>query len=245
MTTAPTRLLVAMLALPFTSGRTAQALQLLVGLLPPAAPFAAVVLRLSSSPARHGRMQRTELLTLSEVQFKGAADTQITIPRGAKDLGEWLASEDSRVALLGSGAHEQKANGRWVCRQPPVGWFGVQLLPVFISSIEQSTSGNKISVRILESRTEVQAAGDSFTARTMSAIMERVTISGDNTFTWRAADDGWHMRAKLQLTFSVPIPPFLPVPPGFNSIGSRIVQSTCQARLTQTMEDVRTSFLSA
>jgi len=82
--------------------------------------------------------------------------------------------------------------------------------------------------------------------------MNKSTFQGGNTVTWKTKNSdhhhhhnnsGWTLTLSVSLTLIIDLPPFLPVPPCFNSIGSRIIKSTCRKRLDQLAIDMRDAYL--
>jgi len=54
---------------------------------------------------------------------------------------------------------------------------------------------------------------------------------------------GYALDGTLNLTLTINLPSFLPLPPGFNTIGSKIVQSTCKGRLKQNLKEISDAYL--
>merc|ERR1711967_25054 len=105
-------------------------------------------------------------------------------------------------------------------------------------------SASEVSISIIEARTEVISGDrDSVRGRAVSKLMQKASFTGRNALSWeRSAGIGWILTARLTLTLVLPLPPFVPLPPGFNTIGSAIVQTTCRERATQNLLDVRDAY---
>ena len=178
------------------------------------------------------------------VRFEGDAssDTLIRFTGDENDdsLLKWLKSSESDKALLGTENFEYREDGLWDCLQPPVSWFGLELKPVFVNRIDRS-SKDKVIVTIVETHTDFSNAKSGNNA--IRQIMEKCSFSGSNTFTLQRNAKSWSLSSDLKLALNIPLPPFVPLPPGFNSIGSKIISRTCNARVKENLESVKNAYL--
>lgn len=155
------------------------------------------------------------------------------------------------------------------CYQPPIQWFGIDLKPVFTNQIQRrrltrrlrrkGTSDDdinsvvheeisyKILVSIVGARTDLQ--NESSASNVVAGVMKRSMFSGSNALTitpkyTEVGDqvDGWTVSSDFKLQLMVPLPSLLPLPPGFNSIGSRIVSSTVKKRVDQSLNDISDAY---
>jgi len=179
-------------------------------------------------------------------------------------LTDWLSSTEATEFFLGTSNYKKRSDdddddythdnkthdGLWDTVQPPVDWFGLTLSPVFV--IQLSHSEGRLVTNIREARSDVLSGKDSPTGRLVSRLMNKSTFQGGNTVTWKTKNSdhhhhhnnsGWTLTLSVSLTLIIDLPPFLPVPPGFNSIGSRIIKSTCRKRLDQLAIDMRDAYL--
>ena len=193
--------------------------------------------------ASHNRKPSVSSLQ-GTVQFEGDASSDILIryTGGENDnsLLKWLKSRESDKALLGTDNFKYREDGLWDCLQPPVSWFGLELKPIFVNSIDRSGK-DKVVVTIVETRTDFSSAKDGNSA--IRQIMEKCSFSGSNTFTLQRNAKSWSLSSDLKLTLNIPLPPFVPLPPGFNSIGSKIISRTCNIRVKENLESVKNAYL--
>lgn len=185
------------------------------------------------------------------IDFKGEASTSIHVPfpshAASPDhtLPNWLLSpRESDKFFLGTDNVRPNSDA-WEALQPSVDWFGLELVPVFVIKLERCAESQRVSTNIQEARCDILSGTNTVTGKIVSKLMKQSTFHGGNTVAWRdnADSDGWILQANLSLTLSIPLPAFLPLPPGFNSIGSRIVKSTCRKRLQQNVVDLQEAYL--
>ena len=141
----------------------------------------------------------------------------------------------------------------WECRQSNIDWFGMTLVPIFTNVIERSESTTHTSscsgtvvISIIDAKTEVQNGGR--LGGTLASAMKRSVFEGRYVVFWRE-EHGSHesrrytLEGDIELGLTINLPPLLPLPPGFNSIGSRIVERTCRDRLRQNLRDVSEAYV--
>lgn len=197
------------------------------------------------------------------IKFVGTANALLSIPPPIitgdedKSLSKFLSSPSSDTALLGRGTLTIMDGGGdstgeggllWECRQASVRWFGMEVAPIFINRIDKNPSEKTVVVSIIDARTEVEQGGR--LGNVLASAMQRSTFSGRNAITWKeyASDTAGGARScdlegNLKLTLTITLPPFLPLPPGFNTIGSKIVERTCTERLRQNLSELSDAYL--
>jgi hypothetical protein len=138
--------------------------------------------------------------------------------------------------------------------------FHRALVPVFVNEILRPPTVDRVISNIVEARTDMATGGDTRNrAKAIVSIMERSTFEGRYTINWRGSPttvasatpppssssppQGWTLSADLELTLIVPLPLFVPLPPGFNAIGSRIVKGTCQKRVETNLMELRDAYV--
>jgi hypothetical protein len=213
------------------------------------------------------RSLRTQPL-FGTLKFSGTANARVCIPPPIitededKSLSKFLTTPASDTVLLGRGTStctrmdggDSTGEGGelWECRQASIGWFGMKLVPVFINRIEKNPAEKMVVVSIIDAKTEVQ---DGRLGNTLASAMKKSKFQGRNAITWKEqndADDASNtsggarscdLEGNLKLTLTITLPPFLPLPPGFNAIGSKIVERTCAERLRQNLIEVSDAYL--
>ena len=84
------------------------------------------------------------------LRLAGTAQSQVTVPKiridGVPSLETFLMSDASDELLLGTQEFRQ-VDGVWECRQQPVEWFSVSIVPVFREVIERPLSPPSASVK--------------------------------------------------------------------------------------------------
>ena len=172
-----------------------------------------------------------------------------------KSLSKFLTSPASDTVLLGKTStctriEDEKFTNQgggeggelWECRQANVAFFGMQISPVFINRLERTTTKNEVTITLLDSTSEVEGGR---LGNTLASVMKKSKFEGRNTITWKELEqqeEMIHLEGKLNLTLTITLPPFLPLPPGFNAIGSKIVERTCAERLKQNLVEVSDAY---
>jgi len=200
------------------------------------------------------------------IKFVGNANARLSIPsltiinnvdnnykENRKSLSNFLTSAASDTVLLGKtstctriedGTSTNQGVGGggelWECRQASVAFFGMQISPVFTNRLERSTTKNEVTITFLDSRSEVEGGR---LGNTLASVMKKSKFEGRNTITWKELQqEDFLLEGKLNLTLTITLPPFLPLPPGFNAIGSKIVERTCAERLKQNLNEVSDAY---
>ena len=195
------------------------------------------------------------------IRFVGNASARLNTPSivvddqaGDKSLPEFFTTSESDVILLGTRETRLLEGGSggdgelWECRQANVDWFGMQLTPIFTNRIEKNLSRGNVVSSIIDARTDVQQGGR--LGNTLASAMKRSVFEGRNVVSWSERGDvsgddalGYTLEGDLKLTLTINLPPLLPLPPGFNAIGSKIVERTCRQRLQQNLNDISDAYL--
>mmetsp|Transcript_25445 Transcript_25445/g.61169 ORF Transcript_25445/g.61169 Transcript_25445/m.61169 type:complete len:254 (+) Transcript_25445:70-831(+) len=222
-------------------------------------------------PSKTGNPRRTHPL-FGTIRFVGNASARLETPpvtaTGDRDddrtLSKFIASSASNPVLLGAkedskGAisqceridsdDDESAGELWECKQAGVGWFGMTIVPIFVNRIEKNLPGGDLVISIIDAKTEVQSGGR--VGNTLASAMKRSKFEGRNAVAWKEQNDGstndgaqsYVLNGDLKLTLTITLPPFLPIPPGFNTIGSKIVERTCKERLQQNLRDISNAYL--
>jgi hypothetical protein len=205
------------------------------------------------------------------IKFVGNANARLSIPsptisinnnvddkndkENRKSLSKFLTSPASDTVLLGKTStctriEDEKSTNQdegeggelWECRQASVSFFGMQISPVFTNRLERSTTMNEVTITLLDSTSEVEGGR---LGNTLASVMKKSKFEGRNTITWKEVgvqQEEFLLEGKLNLTLTITLPPFLPLPPGFNAIGSKIVERTCAERLKQNLVEVSDAY---
>jgi hypothetical protein len=181
-------------------------------------------------------------------------------------LQEWLGTPAaSDLALLGTPEPTPRRGGSggdgstvFECRQPVVDFLGLELQPVFLHEIDRRPppppetddgrggAATVVTVTILEARVEIPPSKPNLANRGVRRIMEQAQFQGRAVITAVPASGPRTndpppllLSVDLTLTLTVELPPYLPVPPGFNRIGSAIMRRAGTARSQQLLEDMK------
>ena len=223
-----------------------------LGFLPFATAFAATIdhghpnQQESASSSSSSSSSSTRLKgTLS---WSGDANASIDLKdtvsqREGLSIRDWLDDpKASNRALLGAEDVEERPNGAVLCRQPPVDFLGMALRPVFLNKISRPKSGSA-TVTIIDAQTEVSGGGSGRTSNiagnALRNIMQESKFQGRSII--QAHDDN-KLSVDLNLTLNVALPPFLLLPPGFNSMGSAIIRRTGRSRSEKLLRDLQKDY---
>lgn len=253
--------------------------------------------------SRCWKMENT--IRMSTIRFHAVVSDSIDIVLPSKDLlnrsnmnnncalTDFLGSEQANTLLLGTSNALQRDDGLWECLQPPVPWFGLEIVPAFVTKLGKShVSENKeqdespynyhVNVSIVEARTDIRdnkinkndrdgsdtPLPPKKRANLIQNVMDGSTMSGSNMFTIspmvipqskeqalllskdygtdttdKTRVGGWLLTSDFSLTLEVAFPEYLPVPPGFNAIGSRIIKRTCTKRVKQNLIEICNAYV--
>ena len=197
------------------------------------------------------RSSSTTTTLFGKIRFNGSAvsrldTTSIAIEDEDKSLSNFLTSSASDTVLLGTPniakLNDDEENGvLWECRQGNIDWFGLQLVPIFINRIQKDPSSRNVVISITDATTEVEKGGK--IGNTLASVMKKSKFDGRTSITWAEENGATVMEGNLKLTLSIDLPSFLPLPPGFNAIGSRIIESTCKERLRQNLSGISDAYV--
>lgn len=246
--------------------RPAAALLGLLAVLPGVSSFAPA---LGNSLVSNTKCCRSATSLSGTIRFVGDASARLSTPSialseldGDKSLSEFLTSDASDSVLLGAkktgkGISEcrqmldDEGSGgsgvRWECRQASVEWFGMQLTPIFVNVIDKES--DKVVISIVDAQTDIQQGGR--IGKTFASAMKRSIFEGRNVVAWKEdsspsntnGETIYSLEGNLELKLAISLPPFLPLPPGFNTIGGKIISRTCRDRLRQNLSDISDAYL--
>ena len=223
----------------------------------------------TSNPRFHSRRietaSRTALFGTIRFVGKAQADLIATTPptldpdgiSSERTLSKFMLSSDSDAILLGmkgdggvaqvTKVESQLQSSTWECRQSSIEWFGMTLVPIFTNVIERTETVDRdkdgtVIISIIDATTQVENGGKLGSA--LASAMRRSVFEGKNVVLWkeRDGDKSYKLVGDIELSLTINLPPFLPLPPGFNRIGSRIVERTCKERLRQNLRDVSNAY---
>jgi len=187
-------------------------------------------------------------------------------PNPQRTLTAYLRSTASDGVLLGTSNYARREGTElYEAYQPEIDWFGLRLVPVFVNQIDRPADTQEVVyVDIREARTDIAGGRPPGNrARAIADIMKRSEFSGRYELLWESASGlraaaaqqrdggeendgqggGWKLNADLTLVLSVPLPKLVPLPPGFNTVGSRIVRSTCRKRVEDQLRQLRQAYI--
>ena len=163
-----------------------------------------------------------------------------------KSLSKFLSSDASNRILLGTDDTKLIGDSIYECRQGSVAWFGLSLIPIFVNRIDRGTAGSgsqedgKVTTSIVEARTEVSGGG---LGNVLASAMKRSEFEGRTIVSWKEGKSSYQIEGDLVLNLTIKLPRILPLPPGFNAIGSKIVERTCKERLKQNLLDIKAAYI--
>lgn len=165
---------------------------------------------------------------------------QFDVDPTQRSFEEWLQSSASDHGLLGARAAQQRPDGLWDCRQPRIAFFGLDLVPVFVNKIDRTPAA--VIISIVQARTDIFEGKEGRVNQAVAAVMEKSTFVGKSVIKSRTIGKTYSVSVDLSLTLQAPLPSFVLLPPGFNSIGSAIIQNTCRRRTSSFLEDLKKSY---
>ena len=161
-----------------------------------------------------------------------------------KTLDKFLLSDVSNRVFLGTSNTKLISSASagddaiYECIQGGVEWFGLTVIPVFVNRISRGPS--KVTTSIEEARTDIKGGG---LGTALASAMKRSDFEGRTIVTWKETTSAFQIDGDLVLTLTIRLPRFLPLPPGFNAIGSKIVERTCRERLKQSLLDTKSAYI--
>lgn len=210
------------------------------------------------SPTSSRRISKATSTSLKgTIRFVGKASTSVSgdailsnnDESNDKSLSNFLSSDASNKILLGTDntkllSSAAAGDAIYECTQGSVAWFGLTLIPIFINRIDRCNSGSqeegKVTTSIEEARTEVQGGG---LGNALASAMKRSVFEGRTIVSWKEGQSSYHIEGDLVLNLTIKLPRILPLPPGFNAIGSKIVERTCRERLKQNLVDIEAAYI--
>mmetsp|Transcript_35656 Transcript_35656/g.86317 ORF Transcript_35656/g.86317 Transcript_35656/m.86317 type:complete len:326 (+) Transcript_35656:35-1012(+) len=152
----------------------------------------------------------------------------------------------------------------WECKQPVVDFMGLKLQPVFINKVRRVARGHVV-VSIEDARTDIMKASRNPANRALTSILKSSTFAGESVFTVQprvlnddedsiingggetnSLDDddesSCMLSIELRLTLLIPLPSYMPIPPGFNSLGSAIVRRTGKSRTKRLLQRLQAAY---
>ena len=174
-----------------------------------------------------------------EILYKGDDEND-------KSLLKFLSSDASNKVLMGTEnicRLTSTADGEetWECTQTSVAWFGMTLVPIFVNKIERgSAEKGEITTTIVEARTEVEGGG---IGNALAKAMKRSVFEGRTIYSFKESGSTYDIDGDLELNLTIKLPSLLPLPPGFNTIGSKIVERTCRERLKVNIKELRDAYI--
>ena len=194
------------------------------------------------------------------VNFAGDSSSNVFIPHPnvpstgkpnpARSLTAYLRSTASDGLLLGTSNYALREKDQlYEAYQPEIDWFGLQLVPVFVNKIDRPEDTEEVVyVDIMEARTDIAGGRPPGNrAKAIADIMKRSEFTGRYELLWEKAScrrgAGWSLNGDLTLVLSVPLPKLVPLPPGFNNVGSRIVRTTCRKRVEEQLQLLREGYI--
>ncbi len=155
-----------------------------------------------------------------------------------KSLSKFLSTNASNTILLGTDNTKLIGDDMYECTQGSVAWFGLTLIPIFVNRIDRGAA--EVTTSIVEARTEVRGGG---IGNALASAMKRSEFEGRTIVSWKEEKSSYDFDADLELTLTIKLPRILPLPPGFNAIGSKIVERTCKERLKKNVLDIKAAYI--
>jgi hypothetical protein len=175
-----------------------------------------------------------------------------------QNLPKWLKSNHSHVHLLGSSQVSRSKDGMYKSVLPSLSWFGMELIPTFFQRItfkEYNDDDDSLAVNVSIEDSQVSILGkgeedfESSNGGLIEKIMAKCSFRGGNEIRCSPIGDDWELSSQLTLKLEVPLTSRLIIlPPGMNSIGSRIVRKETEKKvkenLTQLVKEYHASYAS-
>ncbi|CAJ1948895.1 unnamed protein product [Cylindrotheca closterium] len=203
----------------------------------------------------------------STLSFSGDASCTLEMKDASvESVSDFLQSPSSDIYLLGTSncsKQDEENTGRskqekktkedgesqlWECKQPVVDFMGLTLQPVFVNKVLRASQG-RVVVSIEDARTDIVKASKSPGSRAVTSILESSTFKGESVFSVQSPHDGEDnldesctISIELRLTLLIPLPSYMPVPPGFNALGSAIVRRTGKSRTKKLLRRLREAY---
>lgn len=179
----------------------------------------------------------------ADLSFSGDSNALLEFDAPVTHVQEWLqnaAASDMQLLGTSDATRLSKDPTLWECKQPRIDFMGLDLQPYFIHRVERRT-GNIVTVEVVDSRTDVLNPNNPAN-QVVGSLMARAKFSGASRIQARGKGQKCQLVVDLTLTLHVPLPPFVLLPPGFNSVGSSIVTRAGKGRTQKLVQDLKVAY---
>ncbi|CAJ1948901.1 unnamed protein product [Cylindrotheca closterium] len=189
----------------------------------------------------------------SSVTFVGDSTTTLELDAPMELVQEFLQSDSSNVYLLGTDDiqchddHDESQQLLYECKQPIIEFMGLQLQPTFRHKLYRQP--NQVTASIEEgSKAEIVTHSRHPAKRVISSLVHDATFVGESVVTVHPQEAQDHATQKcklsinLSLSLQIPMPRFIPIPPGFNALGGAIVRRAGRLRTQQLLERLKAAY---
>jgi hypothetical protein len=194
-------------------------------------------------PSRRSTRNSSSVLSASVISFAGDASATLDLDAPLESVQEFLQSSKSDMYLLGTETYTKRDDGLWDCQQPIIVFVGLALQPVFVHRLDRQPP-SQVSISIVDARTDIVKNPNSPANRAVASVLETSSFKGKGIISTKssATSGACQLSIELSLTLQIPLPSFLLIPPGFNSIGSAIVRRAGKSRTKQLLNDLQTAY---
>jgi hypothetical protein len=174
---------------------------------------------------------------------------------------KWLISQKAHPFLLGSNDISQVSDGFYKSVLPSISWFGMDIIPTFFQKItvlsqnlDDYNDGDikddnvneflQVKITIEDSEVNVLKSNETkstmFGSKLVEKLMRRWSFTGGNDlscFRYMQNDEDFlELSSELSLRLDLPMSSrLMSLPPGFLSIGNRIVQNEADKRVKESL----------
>eukprot|EP00980_Cylindrotheca_fusiformis_P004248 scaffold918_cov126-Cylindrotheca_fusiformis.AAC.27 len=194
--------------------------------------------------SRNYRSSRnSSVLSASVLSFAGDTCATLELNAPLESVQEFLQSSHSDRYLLGTDVYTKREDGLWDCHQPVIEFFGLSLRPVFVHRLDRE-SPSQVSINIVDARTDIVKNPESRTNKAAASILEASSFVGEGVVSAKpgATSGACELSVDLSLTLHIPLPRFMLIPPGFNSIGSAIVRRAGKSRTKELLKSLQRAY---
>lgn len=199
----------------------------------------------SSSPIkpRNPTQDSTSELAASVLSFAGDSSATLKLDAPLESVREFLQSSKSDKYLLGTETYKKRDDGLWDSHQPIIEFIGLSLRPVFVHRLDRKPPSG-VSVSIVDARTDIVKNPNSRANRAAASVLKSSSFIGEGVISTKpgAESGACELSIELSLTLQIALPPFLLIPPGFNSIGSAIVRRAGRSRTKQLLKGLQAAY---
>jgi hypothetical protein len=188
-------------------------------------------------------LKKTPTSLAATLSFDGDSRASMSWNAPAESVQEFLQSPASDFDLMGTkDAKQQPSSNLWDCRQPRIDFLGIDLVPILVNNVKRAPP-DAVTVSIIEARTEI-AGTPSPANRVVASLLEKSKFVGKSRVRARKEGRGsaCTVSVDLNLKLEVPLPPFMLLPPGFNSLGSAIIGQTGKTRTKQFLTSLKQAY---